>query len=162
MKFDTSEIENSALPDYHKIFIADCILAWAKFDSLLRVTLTAVEKRHLDEGARSYNRLKASMAWDKLIKALRLAGASDGVLDAVKERKQEHERHSEVRNIIAHANCAGVWRTRPDHLIFAPFDSDAPSEMVIIAIPLAEIERATQWAREIAAMLYRIVEAAGY
>lgn len=162
MKIAVAEIDTAPLPKRHRLVIADCIIAWGKFDSLLRAMLTAIELRNLDEGARAYNRMKAPMAWDRVLKALRNAGATDDVLATVKVRKREYDEHAKARNIIAHAGCVGTWRNHPDYLIFAPFESDAPEEMVIIKMPLDEINRATQWATGAAEMCHRILQSAGH
>lgn len=142
--------------------MAECIMAWAKFDSMFRAMLTSIERRPLDDGARAYSRLKTSMGWTKLVNALKDRGASETVIARVKELENGFRQHVKVRNYIAHAGCVGTWRDDPDYLVFAPFESDRPAEMVVMLTPLDEVRRSTAWAGAAEQLAHRIMRAEGH
>ena len=160
--FDINEIDRVGITDRHKLIIADCIMAWAVFDSQFRAMLTAVEDRDLDAGALDYDRLKISQAWQKLQKSLKAQGAVDSVLDIIKKHEKNYWQAVEARNMIAHAGCVGVWTTDRDYLVFAPFEAERLGRMVVIRQPLEEIERSTNWARAFSGLADRIMRGRGY
>ena len=96
-KFDVSEIDRQGITDRHKIVIADCVLAWATFDSQFRAMLTAIEDRPLDLGALEYSRLKTGQAWQKLRKRLKDRGATEAVLEVVKSLEVSYKIHIDAR-----------------------------------------------------------------
>ena len=160
--FDINEIDRVGITDRHKLIIAECIMAWAVFDSQFRAMLTAVEDRDLDAGALDYDRLKISQAWQKLRKSLKAQGAVESVLDVIKNHEKNYWQAVEARNMIAHAGCVGVWAADRDYLIFAPFEAEGRGRMVIIRQPLEVIERSTRWARAFAELADRILRSRGY
>lgn len=162
MKIDTADIDRDGLRDVHRAAMLECILAWASFESNFRAMLSAVEERPLDEGAKLFNRLQLSIGWTKLRQALRDRGAVPAVLERVKELERQSSKHVELRQFIAHAGCVGVLRSRPDYIVFAPFDSDEPGELTILCTPVEEIERSTAWATAALEMTNRILTAAGH
>ena len=160
--FDLSEIDRQGITDRHKIVIANCVLAWATFDSQFRAMLTAFESRPLDLGALEYSRLKTGQAWRKLRTNLRDRGATEPVLAIVKSHEDSYKNHIDARNIISHAGCVGVWTKDPEYLVFAPFEALTPGEMVIVRQPLEVIERSTRWARAFSALADKIMRDLGY
>ena len=161
-KFDVSEIDRQGITDRHKIVIADCVLAWATFDSQFRAMLTAIEDRPLDLGALEYSRLKTGQAWQKLRKRLKDRGATEAVLEVVKSLEVSYKIHIDARNIISHAGCVGVWKVDSEYLVFAPFEALTPGEMVIIRQPLEVVERSTRWARAFSVLADKILRDLGY
>jgi hypothetical protein len=135
-------------------------MAWARFDTQLRATLTAVEQRAPIEGARRYHRLRAHVAWAKLQAALRSRSAAPEVLARGKQLGKEAERQAEARNIIAHAWCFGTLRRDDDFLVFAPFEAPSGNGRLYLAVPIPELERSAAWAAVAADMAERIENAA--
>ena len=160
--FDVNEIDRFGITDRHKLVIAECVMAWAAFDSQFRAMLTAVEDRDLDAGALDYDRLKISQAWQKLQKSLKAQGAVESVLHIIKMHEKDYWQAVVARNMIAHAGCVGVWTLNRDYLVFAPFEADGPGRMVVIRQPLEEIERSTDWARGFSGLANRIMRSRGY
>ena len=124
--------------------------------------LTAVQQRSLDEGARVYDRLDLSKGWVKLLQTLRDRGASGEVIATVKRHQKDFRQHVDARNLIAHAGCVGTLRSDPDYLVFAPFEAFGSNELLVVAQPIQVIERSTRWARAVAEMANRILEASGH
>lgn len=160
--FDLADLDRQGLNRRHKIAIAECIIAWAHCESMFRAMLTAIEQRALDDGAKSYNRLQFTRGWSKLEAALNERGASEAVLEKIKEHRKDFEEHVEARNMIAHAGCVGTRRSDPDYLVFAPFEAFGDGELTINLQPIQVIENSTRWARGFAEMANRILEAAGH
>lgn len=160
--FDTNEIDRAGITDRHKLIIADCIMAWAVFDSQFRAMLTAIEDRDLDAGALDYDRLKIGQAWKKLEKSLKAQGAIESVLKTIKMHERNYWQAVVARNMIAHAGCVGIWAVDREYLVFAPFEAEGPGRMVIIRQPLEAIERSTKWARAFAELADRIIRTRGY
>lgn len=160
--FDLLEIDRQGLTDRHKLVIADCIIAWAKFDSNFRAMLTAVEERNLDEGALDYDRLAIKGAWRKLKKALKSQGATEAVLETVGRHETNYWHAVVARNMIAHDGCVGVWRNDPEYLVFAPFAAEGPGRMLLIRQPIEEIQKSTNWALAFAALAHQIMQSRGY
>ncbi|WP_435199214.1 hypothetical protein [Qipengyuania sp. 902] len=162
MKIDMDDIDQAGLTDQHKLAMAECTLAWARFESQFRAMLTVVENRSLLEGAKDYDRLQLSMGWTKLRQRLRDAGAVPEVLAKVKDLQRQSKFHYEARKNIAHAGCVGVLKRDPQYIVFAPFEAHQGDQMVILATPLEEIERSTTWADAARAMAMRIMRQAGH
>lgn len=161
-KIDLADIDREGLGEFHRGAMLDCILAWAHFESQFRAMLSAVKQLPLDEGAREFDRLQLSIGWTKLRQALRDRGATPEVLARITELKVQSTKHSEPRNFIAHAGCIGTLRSRPEYIVFAPFESNGPGELTILATPVEEIERSTAWAKGAGEMANRILLASGH
>ena len=158
--FDLCELDAKGVARRHRLAIADCIMAWAKFESQFRDMLTAVEQRPLDIGARDYDRLNISVGWSKLRKALKARSASDAVLAVVRNHEKSFEHYVDARNIVAHAGCIGVWRPDTEYLVFAPFEAH-PDGMTIIRLAIEQLERSSRWALAAAQMAQRIMDVEG-
>jgi hypothetical protein len=159
--FDHDDIDLGGLQNRHRVAMLDCILAWAKFETMFRAMLSAVELRSLDEGAALYNRLQLSMGWSKLHKALRDRGAVPSVLAQVKKLEAGFRKHVRPRQYIAHASCIGTSHSDPDYIAFSAFESDRLGELVLLFTPIEEIERSTAWATGASGMANNILKRAG-
>lgn len=160
--FDLADLDRDGITTGHKVAIADCIMAWAGFDCLLRALLTAIEGRNLDEGAADYERLFSNLAMQKLIQRVRDQGATAAVLDAIKSHRRDFREHVVARNRIAHASCVGVWRDRPEYLVFSPFSPEGPGRMAIELMPIDVIQRSTNWAKGFSLMAHELMGKLGY
>lgn len=160
--FDIAELDRQGITDRHKLVIADCIMAWAKFDSNFRAMLTAIEDRNLVEGALDYDRLAIKVAWRKLKKALKSLGATEAVLETVERHETNYWREVVARNMIAHDGCVGVWRDDPEYLVFAPFATEGTGRMLLIRQPIEEIQKSTNWALAFATLAHQIMQSLGY
>jgi len=160
--FDPAHIDRQGLTRRHKVAIADCILAWARLDTHLRVMLTAVEGRPLTTGAANYKRLRSNLSWSKLYQALRDQGASPAVLSVLQRHRKDFKVHSDARNLIAHAGCIGTWRADSECLVFAPFETYGEEQLALVLQPISVIDSSTRWARAASVMAEKIIRAAGY
>ena len=77
----------------------------------------------------------------------------------MKKHKRDYERHSGVRNRIAHSHCAGVWARDRDFIVFAAFEKVADNELAVDLVPIQEMQRATRWGRAMTAWAMKIVDA---
>lgn len=160
--FDLADLDREGITIDHKAVIADCIMAWASFDCLLRALLTAIEGRALDEGAADYERLFAKNAWQKLLRSMTDNGATTEVLDAIKVHRRDFREQVAARHRIAHASCVGVWRDQPQYLVFSPFSAEGPGRMAIELMPVDVIERSTNWAKAFSELAHELMGKLGY
>lgn len=157
-----AEIDQDGILAEHKIALAECIIEWARYESQLRALLSVIEGLPLDEGAQRYHRVSPEDAWKKIKKALRSAGASNQVLEAVQNNREGSRQFYETRKLIVHAGCVGVWKVDRDYLVFAPFESERAAEMALYWVPLIDITRSTTFARAALKLALRILALLGH
>lgn len=156
-----SELDQTGISERHKLGIADCIIAWARFESQLRALLARLEGKALDEGALQYSRLAPDDAWRKIKRTLKERGASEAVLERVQFNREASRDSYHFRRTIVHAGCVGVWSKDADYLCFAPYEAESQGNMVVEWLPLGGIKEATAIAEGGFRLAMRILEMIG-
>ncbi len=110
------------------------------------------------QGAELIGRMRGSDKLEKVRKALRDAPDGEDAARIVKQHKKDYERYSGVRNRIAHSRCAGVWARDRDFIVFAVFEKVGDNELAVDAVPIQEMQRATEWGLALAAWALKIVD----
>lgn len=157
-----SDLDRAGLTDKHRIQMANCILAWASYESHLRALLTSLEGRPLDVGARDYSRKTPEDCWKKILKILRELGASPEVTTAAQRSREASRKFYNARRYIAHAGCPGVWASDPNYILFSPFESQCDGAMALVWMPLEEISQSADFAKATTKMIQNIMETLGY
>lgn len=156
------ELEQSEVPDHHKLVIAECVIEWARAESQPRALLTALQGKPLDSGAADYNKLSPDEAWRKIKGELLKIGAPSEVIEKIQKNREASREHYQARKYIVHSGLVGWWKIDPSFLAFAPFESDERGKMVFIWLPVDEIERSTEFARATGAMANKVMRALGH
>ncbi|MGY6638331.1 MAG: hypothetical protein ACXIUO_14470 [Erythrobacter sp.] len=86
------ELEQSEVPDHHKLVIAECVIEWARAESQLRALLTALQGKPLDSGAADYNKLSPDEAWRKIKGELLKIGAPSEFIEKIQKKSGSKQR----------------------------------------------------------------------
>lgn len=156
--FDPNDITRD-LERRHRDAMLDLVLAWGSLDGALGMLLSRVLSVPFDEGAERYGKLINSAKLEKVWKALRKAPSGENAACKLKKYKESYERHSLVRNRIAHSHCGGFRTSNRDFIVFMKFEKVGHGELAIYEIPIQEMERATLWGREMTALALRVADA---
>ncbi|WP_223476702.1 hypothetical protein [Oricola indica] len=136
----------------------DLILAWGELDSALGMLVSCALGLSMADGAEKVGSYPASAKFRELYKVLRDAPNGAEAARAVKRHKKNYELYSKVRKPIAHSKCVGVKSTDRDYVLFAVFEKTGENELAVDAVPIQQLELATQWGREMAEVAMRIVD----
>lgn len=141
---DPDDVDDT-FEQWHRDAMLDLILAWGSLDGALGMLVARVLNVPLDEGAEIIGKTSGSARLDTVRRVLREAPGGIDAARMMKRHKKNYERHSFIRNRIAHAHCAGVWRRDRNFVLFAAFEKVGDGALAFDAIPIDEMQRATRW-----------------
>ncbi len=134
----------------------DLVLTWASLDSALGMLLTKVLGRPMYEGPDIVSGMSTSKRFAEICRKLAATTSGETAAKLMRRRKKKYERYSQVRNRIAHSRCVGTWNS--DYVVFAIFEREGASDLVIECIPLQEMRRAEKWGREMLRLALQVVD----
>ena len=147
---DPSDIEPD-LEQRHRDAMLDLVLAWGSLDGALGVLLSDVLGVPLDQGAEQFGSGKygSTKMLNEVRKALKKAPGGANAASIMKKLKKNYEQFSIVRNRIAHSHCKGVWTCDRNYIVFMKFEKVEANKLALYAIPIQEMEHATNWGLEL-------------
>lgn len=146
------------LEQRHRDAMLDLVFAWGTMDGALGMLLSRVLGVPIVEGAELIGKLRGSAKLEKVRKALRNVPGGADAARIMKKHKKDYERHSGVRNRIAHSHCAGVWTRDRDFIVFAVFEKFEDNALAVDAIPIQEMQRATRWGKAMTALALKLAD----
>jgi len=152
--FDPADVDVE-IPAKHREIMLDLILAWGTLDGALGMMMATILQLPYDECAARFGDMPGSAKLREMEKLLRAHGNAEAAA-ILKKHKKSYERHSVPRNSIAHSHCGGVMRTNREYLVFAPFRRESAHNMLVEAIPLEQMQRATRWGMAMANLAKRV------
>ena len=155
MKIDPLDIAGD-LDQRHRDAMLDLILAWGSLDGALGMLLASARGLPLEVGADDFGKQPSSAKLEALRKIFNENPASSDSAKLIKSLKKQLEKHSFVRNRIAHSHCVGVWTRDREYVVFAAFERVGASDLALDAIPLEEIKRVTDWGRAMTALAVKM------
>ena len=152
-----SEDVERHIPRSAKVIIADIVMTWARVDSTIAQLSGA--SFALDPTAAAII-FKRSSVSDKLEKVRQLnlqLGRNDNA-QAIRKLKKQYDERSKVRNLIAHAHCAGVLKKKPLRLVFTPFEAHGGfGNLAIEIVPLLALEESIDWGRQLDRNIWKML-----
>lgn len=150
------------IPRSVRVLMADLILAWARVDSSIAQLSGAAFA--LDATASAIVFRRTSVA-DRIMK-LRELNVQLGRLEQAKvlrALKKDYEAHSRVRNLLAHAACAGMLKANPPRLVFLPFEAEGGfGKLAIEVVPLIELEKSIRWGARLERNIITMLDETGF
>lgn len=136
------------LPPNVREGLLNVILAWANLDMATAFFVASVKGLNPDEGAEKFGRSEIA---DKLKKAANALEEQDNYPLAARVRKiaDAYPQKALFRRRIAHTKCAGVIRSKPDRIIFLPFEREGPpGHLAIEVYDLEVMIEVAEWAKD--------------
>lgn len=146
------------LEQRHRDAMLDLVLAWGELDGALGMLLSAASSIPMADGAQKFGRLPGSEKLQQLFKAVRAHPNGTNAAKQIRKHKKAYELHSFPRNRIAHSKCLGINRLDRDFILFAAFEKYGDDELIIDAIPIQVMERATRWGKAMTGVALKIVD----
>lgn len=139
--------------------IADLILAWARYDSLVTQWTFRSFGMGPDEGSIFIGNMDTKSKLDKL-KALFVHYGHTETIKNIAEISKLHKNHADVRNTICHKTCGGHSKSDPDRLIFSDgkIFKTKPGRMMVELIHLDQIRAAIEFATNCANAVSKLVD----
>lgn len=158
MEFSISDVSNE-IDEETRGLIADLILAWARYDSLVTQWTYRTFNMTADEGSIFIGNMDTRTKLER-IKALYKHYGHTSSVEKVAELAKLSKPHTEVRNTICHKTCGGHSRSDPDRLVFSSgkIFPQKPGVMLVELIHLDQIRSAIGFAKHNADMISKIVD----
>ena len=153
------EIKRGELDQRHRDAMLNLILAWGSLDNALGMLLSSALGKPLEEGAEKFGKLPSSAKLQRVRKVLKVTPRGDKAARTLKKLKQQLEKHSKVRNRIAHSHCIGAYADNPEYIIFLPFEKYADGELTCELTSVEEIESARKWGCNMRMLVLQMEEA---
>ena len=133
----------------HRLAMADLVLGFASLDTHLSNWMVEAFQMRSDRAALLLQHMSISTKYRKLILLFDHEGQPEKA-KWLKKSKNAFEIQGEVRNLVCHAECIGVWRAEPDLVAFVPLNyvPGLPATLEIELRSLKQMEVATKWAAE--------------
>lgn len=146
IEFQISDVSN-IIDEEGRFAIADLILAWARFDSLVTQWTFRSFGMGADEGSIFIGNMDTKSKLDKIKALQKHFGHTDSV-NKVNELAKAAKAHADIRNSICHKTCGGYSKSDPSRLIFSngKIYPQMPGRMQVELIHLDQIRTATQFA----------------
>ena len=159
IEFSLSDVSNEIDQGAREV-IADLVLSWARFDSLV----THWTFRSFGMGPDEGSILVGSMGTRAKLVRIKSLNAHFGMtstVEAIDALLKQHDVQVEVRNTLCHKACAGHSKSDPDRIIFANAKvyPKMPGRMLVELVHLDQIRAATEFAKVNADMITEIVDA---
>ncbi len=147
------------LEQRHRDAMLDLVLAWGSLDGALGMLLSRVGGVPFDRGAELIGKRANSAKLEDVCKILRNVPGGADAARIFKKHKKNYERHSVIRNYIAHSHCVGFLTRDRDIIVFAIFEKVGDNTLAVDAVPIQEMQRATRWGRAMIAMALKLADA---
>lgn len=156
--FDPKKDIDNKIPDSHKLILADLIIAWGKFESLVSQWVILSFGMKLDIGALLVGKMDIDNKLNRLQKLFahhHLSGA-----EKIKKLKKDYKKHADIRNKLAHAALVGISKIEPDRLVFAVTEQEQgrPDHMIIDLVHLEQLQCATAFAESVSSELNELID----
>jgi len=157
-EFPISDLTNT-LDEESRNLIAELVLAWARYDSLVSQWTYRSYGMGPDEGSLFIGNMDTKAKLDKL-KALFTHYGKSGAKKIASLSKLS-QTHADVRNTICHKTCGGNSKSDPDRLVFSDgrIFKTKPGKMQVELIHLDQIRDAITFASQNADTISKIVDA---
>ena len=155
--FDMTDLDRS-VDQSQRDAMLDLVLAWGSLDGALAMLLTRMVGVPFEEGAALVGKMPGSAVFAEMHRALKAAPGGADAARLMKRHKRAYERHSDIRNHIAHSHLAGVQRSDPDRLVFAVYQRCGDGGLVVDAVHIDQVRRATRWGRAMRVYAMRVVD----
>lgn len=146
------------LEQRHRDAILDLVLAWAGLDDALTVFLAPIFGIPLAEFANRYGQENGSTKLQAVSVHLRQAPAGEQWGTTFRKVKKRYERHSKLRNRIAHSRCVGVSAEDPDYIVFRVCQKHGDDALAVEAISIQAIKAAAKWGEKVGDHLLLVAE----
>ncbi|KCV83590.1 hypothetical protein ATO10_02480 [Actibacterium atlanticum] len=152
--------ENFALPlkPVHREAMLDLVLTWGTLDGMLAMLLAHMMGVSYSEAADTIGKKSGSGKLAEMIRLIKDRESAREFSNFLKRHKRQYERHSVLRNRIAHGHCAGYLLADDNYVIFAMFERHGDTNMAVDAVPVEEMERATKWGKALAEFIMRTID----
>lgn len=144
------------LAEMHRDAMLDLVLAWGSLDGAFGMLLSTVAGLPLDKGAEKIGKLSGSAKLLEIRKVLMQVPGGKNAARTISKHKKAYERHSRVRNRIAHSHCVGTWMRDENFIVFAPFEKAGDGLLAVEAISIQEMRRATKWGQAMKALAIKL------
>lgn len=137
------------IPKSIRLIMLELVMTWARVDTTIGQLTTTLFGISPSIGAVLFNRMRVQ---DRLMKLRDLCLQVEQPESAkhFRKLKDQYEKHSKPRNLIAHATCIGVTRTEPQHLVFLPFEAEgAYGNLAIEQVPVEMVIQSIRWGERI-------------
>jgi hypothetical protein len=158
IEFPISDVSNT-LDEESRELIADLVLSWARFDSLVTQWTFRTFGMGPDAGSIFIGNMDTKSKLDKL-KALYTHYGHTSSVQKIAELSKLSKGHADVRNTICHKTCGVHSKANPDRLIFSDgkIFKTKPGQMLVEMIHLDQIRAAITFAKENADTISRLVD----
>ena len=146
------------LEQRHRDAMLNLVLAWGELDGALGMLLSVASGVPMADGAEKFGRIPGSEKLQRLFKAVREHPEGKNAARQIRKHKKAYELHSFPRNRIAHSKCLGIKRVDRDFIVFAAFEKYGVDELIIDAIPIQMMERATRWGKAMTGLALKLVD----
>lgn len=159
IEFPVSDVSNT-IDQESRDLIANLVLAWARFDSLVTQWTFRTFGMGPDAGSIFIGHMDTKSKLDKL-KAIYVHYGITESVQMIAELAKLSKEHADVRNTICHKTCGGHSRSDPDRLIFSDgkIFKTKPGQLLVELIHLDQIRAATVFAKENADTISKLVDA---
>jgi hypothetical protein len=154
-RLDINPKDIAPLEERHRAAMLELILIWGTLDGAIGILLSKMKGLPYTVGADQFAELSTSKRFEEVRKMLATSSAP-GTADAARlwrRRKKTYEKHSSIRNFIAHSHCPGIWKRHEDVILFAPFRHHRDNLMQLHLVPIQDMERAGRWGYELQKVL---------
>lgn len=158
MDFNISDVSNE-IDEESRALVADLVLAWARYDSLVTQWTYRTFNMTADEGSIFIGNMDTRTKLER-IKALYKHYGHKSSVEKVAELAKLHKDHADVRNTICHKTCGGHSKSDPDRLIFSngKIYPQMPGRMLVELIHLDQIREAIAFAKGSSDWIGQIVD----
>lgn len=159
IEFSLSDVTND-IDQETRDLIADLVLSWARYDSLVTHWTFRSFGMGPDAGSILLGNMDTKTKFDRM-RALNSHYGMTEAVTAITDLSKLHKAHVDVRNIICHKSCAGHSRSDPNRLIFANAKvyPGKPGKMLVELVHLDQIRSAIQFAKVSADKIADVVDA---
>ncbi|RLP21992.1 hypothetical protein [Mesorhizobium sp. YM1C-6-2] len=154
------DIVLSRLTDAQRDVMLDVILVWGKLDGAMGMMVAKALGKHPVEGADFVKDMSTSSRFLEIYKQLKDHPGGQAAARTMKKHKKKYELWSKVRNRIAHSNCVGHLRGRPDWIVFQLYQREGEG-LAIEATSIEEMKNAIRWGRAMTDLALKVSEPIG-
>lgn len=154
-----TDIEYAApLGQEHRDVMLDLILAWASLDGALGLLLAKVTDLTPSDCAFLVEKDGTGTKFNEIAKALRQEPRGGPAASKIRRYKKRYEKHSVLRNHVAHSRCVGCLAADPAYLIFLKFERFDEGSLRVDLVPLEDLRHATVWGNALHELVMRLVD----
>jgi hypothetical protein len=155
------EAGNYTLPlkPMYRDAMLDLVLAWGTLDGALAMLLATIIGLPYHRAADTIGKQRGSGKLAEMIRLIKQHDSAEAEKAAkfLGKHKKHSERHSKLRNKIAHGHCAGYLLADENYVVFALFERVDDAHLAVDAVPVEEMERATKWGNDFSADIVKVL-----